>query len=56
MYKERDLKPYFSDFFSRKDYIKQRKNKIKRSFVKIKPRLASVFLWFRVIKNSNKIL
>ena len=25
MYKDRDLKPYFSDFFSRKDIVKQRK-------------------------------
>ena len=45
MYKDRDLKPYFSDFFSRKDYIKQRKRKIKRSFVKRKQRLTSVFLY-----------
>ena len=44
MYKDRDSKPYFSDFFSRKDFSKQRKQKLKRSFVKIKLRLTSVFL------------
>ena len=45
MYKDRDLKIYFKDLFSRKDIVKQRKRKIKRSFVKIKQRLTSVFLW-----------
>ena len=45
MYKDRDLKPYFQDFFSRKDIVKQRKRKTKRSFVKRKLRLTSVFIW-----------
>lgn len=29
MYKKKSLKPYFIDFFSRKNYIKQRKRKTK---------------------------
>ena len=32
MYKDRDLKPYFSDFFSRNDFSKQRKINIKQAF------------------------
>ena len=55
MYKDRDLKTYFSDFFSRKDYIKQRKQKIKRSFVKIKLRLTSVFLMVNLLQKCLMI-
>ncbi len=43
MYKNRSLKLYFKELFSRKDFSKQRKQKTKRSFVKIKQRLTSVF-------------
>ena len=52
MYKDRSLKPYFSDFFSRKNFVKQRKQKIKRSQVKIKQRLTSVLY----LRNLPKLL
>ena len=50
MYKERDLKPYFSDFFSRKNYIKQRKIKTKtlvcQNKTKIHERFCLSYLYF----------
>ena len=43
MYKDRNLKPYFSDFFSRKDFSKQRNKKTKRAFANAKAGRTLVF-------------
>ena len=36
MYKDRDLKTYFSDFFSRNNFSEQRKINIKQAFANAK--------------------